>query len=139
MIKDTVSQNPQMKLLTTIPGVGPYTALTVLGEIADVKRFIGSHKLCAYAGIVPSVRNSADTVHHGHITKRGNSMLRWILTEAVHTHVRYAPNSDLTNFYKHRLAKKRGTSKATVAAASKLLRIIYWVSKENRGYVQCHT
>ena len=72
MIKDTVSQNSQMKLLTTIPGVGPYTALTVLAEIADVKRFVGSHKLCVYAGIVPAVRNSADTVHHGHITKRGN-------------------------------------------------------------------
>ena len=54
MIKDTVSQNSQMKLLTTIPGVGPYTALTVLAEIADVKRFVGSHNLCAYAGIAGS-------------------------------------------------------------------------------------
>ena len=65
-------------------------------------------------------------------------MSRWILVEAVHSHVRYAPNSDLTNFYK-RLAKKRGTSKAAVAAASKLLRIMYRMLKENRGYVQCHT
>ena len=55
-----------------------------------------------------------------------------------HTHVRYAnDDSDITKFYR-RLAKKRGTSKATVAAASKLLRVIYWMLKEKREFVQCY-
>ena len=94
------------------------------------------HKLCAYAGIVPSVRNSADTIHHGNITRRGSGMLRWVLVEAIHSHTRHANNSVITKFYK-RLAKKRGASKAAVAAASKLLRIIYWMLKNNMTFEQC--
>ena len=65
-------------------------------------------------------------------------MMRWLLVEAVHTHVRYAPDSDITKFYK-RLAKKRGTSKAAVAVASKMLRVIYWMLKEKREFVACHS
>lgn len=120
--------------LKTIPGVGDYTALVMAAEIGDLSRFSGSHQLCAYAGIVPSVRSSADTTHHGRITKRGSKMMRWVLVEAVHTHVRHAPDTDLSIFYK-RIRKKRGTSKAAVAAASKLLRIIYWMLREGKDFV----
>jgi len=138
MIRRIVINNSDASLLTTIPGIGFYTALAILSEIADISRFSDSHKLCAYAGIVPSVRNSADTIHHGRITKRGSNILRWVIVESIHTHVRYAnDDSDITKFYR-RLAKKRGTSKATVAAASKLLRVIYWMLKEKREFVQCY-
>ena len=53
--------------------------------------------------------------------------------ECVHTHVRTEKESNLTKFYTN-LAKKRGSSKAAVASASKLLRIIYWILKEKRPY-----
>ncbi len=63
-------------------------------------------------------------------------MLRWVLVESVHIHTRHAKDSNITKFYK-RLAKKRGTSKAAVAAASKLLRVIYWMLKYNMTFEQC--
>jgi len=136
MVREAVRNNPEARLLTSIPGVGPYTALVLVAEIGDVSRYADSHKLCAYAGIVPSVRNSADTVHHGRITKWGSHMMRWVLVEAVHTHARCAKGSSVTAFYR-RLAKTRGTSKAAVAAASKLLRVIYWMLKEKREFKEC--
>ena len=123
--------------LKGIPGVGEYIALALLAEIGDISRFPDPHRLCAYAGIVPSVRSSADTVHHGRITRRGSRMLRWVLVEAVHTHVRVAPGTDLSRFYR-RLAKKRGRSKAAVAAASKLLRIVYHVLERGEAYSPHH-
>ncbi len=135
MIRRMVNDNPDVCILTSISGVGPYTALSIFSEIAEISRFSNSRKLCAYAGIVPSVRNSADTIHHGRITKRGSTMLRWLLVEAIHAHVRYAPDSDITKFY-NRIKKKRGSSKAAVAGASKLLRVIYWMLKERREFVQ---
>ncbi len=135
MIRRMVNDNPDVCILISTPGVGPYTALSIFSEIAEISRFSNSHKLCAYAGIVPSVRNSADTIHHGRITKRGSTMLRWLLVEAIHAHVRYAPDSDITKFY-NRIKKKRGSSKAAVAGASKLLRVIYWMLKERREFVQ---
>ncbi|RNJ75979.1 MAG: IS110 family transposase [Nitrosopumilus sp. D6] len=132
-IRAITSASEEACRLKTIPGVGDYTALVMTAEIGDKSRFLNSHQLCAYAGIVPSVRNSADTIHHGNITKRGSKMMRWALVEAVHTHVRRFPETDLSIFYK-RLEKKRGRSKATVAAASKLLRIMYWMLKEGKDF-----
>ncbi len=136
-IKSAVADSPDAVLLQTIPGFGSYTALTMASEIDGVDRFADSHKLCAYAGMVPSVRNSADTIHHGRITKRGSPMMRWLLVESVHSHVRHAPSdSPISVFYK-RVAKKRGMSKAAVAAASKMLRISYWMLKKRMTFKQC--
>ena len=123
-IKEIVQDTKEMRLLTTIPGIGNYSALVLMAEIGDIHRFSTARELCSYAGLVPSVRNSADKVMHGNITKRGSKMMRWILTEAVHSHMRYNPKSPITLFY-NRIKKRRGTSKATVAAAAKLLRWIY--------------
>ncbi len=136
-IKSAVADNPDAVLLQTIPGFGSYTALTMASEIDGVDRFADSHKLCAYAGLVPSVRNSADTVHYGRITKRGSSMMRWLLVESVHSHVRYASSDSPISVFYRRTARKRGMSKATVAAASKLLRISYWMLKKRMAFKQC--
>lgn len=130
-----VKTSPDAILIKSIPGFGDYSSLVISSEIADMQRFNDSHKLCAYAGVVPSVRNSADTIHHGSITKRGSMTFRWVLTECVHTYAIHAKNSDITKFY-NRIKKKRGTSKAAAAAASKILRVIYWMLKERREFVQ---
>ncbi|MDI1496088.1 MAG: Transposase [Cenarchaeum symbiont of Oopsacas minuta] len=55
----------QVEILKTIPGIADFTALTIASEI---ERFSDPEKLKSYAGLAPSVRNSADVVHHGHIT-----------------------------------------------------------------------
>lgn len=130
-----VRTSPDAMLIKSIPGVGDYSSLVISSEIAGIDRFNDSHKLCAYAGVVPSVRNSADTIHHGSITKRGSMTLRWVLTECIHTHAIHAKDSDITQFY-NRIKKKRGSSKAAVAGASKILRVIYWMLKERREFVQ---
>ncbi len=133
-ISDAVKKNPDAMLINTIPGVGNYSALVIASCIDGIDRFIRSEKLSAYAGLVPSVRSSGETAHYGRITRRGDPLLRWIMTECIHSHAKYAKDSDVTKFYR-RLAKKRGTSKAAVAAASKMLRVIYWMLKEKRGFV----
>ena len=133
-IAEAVKNNHDAILLKSIPGVGDYTALIIASAIDGIERFHSSEKLSAYAGIVPSVRSSADIAHHGRITRRGSNILRWILVECVHSHVRFAPSSDVSMFY-YRIRKKRGGSKAAVAAASKLLHVIWWMLKENREFV----
>ena len=129
-----VKESRYAQLLLTIPGVGEYTALTIAAEIGDITRFSSPEKLCSYAGIVPSVRNSADKVIHGRITKRGNNMMRWVLAEAVRSHLRNAPDSDITKFYK-KISKKKSMGKATIAAATKMLTVMYYMLLENRAFV----
>lgn len=55
------------RILTTIPGVSYFSALTIIAEIATVERFPSSGKLCPYAGLVPSVNQSGSKEAHGPI------------------------------------------------------------------------
>lgn len=66
-------------LVSLLPSVGPQTAMTLVHELGDVRRFRNARAVACYAGLVPRVANSADKSHHGRVTKRGNPELRWIL------------------------------------------------------------
>ena len=71
-------KNDELKILTSIPGVGVYSACLIYAEIGDIKRFSHSEKLCSYAGLVPSTHQSGVYTKHGRITKEGSRYLRWI-------------------------------------------------------------
>jgi transposase len=130
-----VKENDIARLLMTIPGIGHYSSLLIVSEIGDINRFPDSCHLCSYAGLVPSTHSSGGVTHYGSsITKTGSKHLRWIMLECVHAHIRNDKNSNITQFYQS-LAKKKGNSKAAVAAAAKLLKVVYWVMKERREYV----
>jgi transposase len=129
-----LAQEDEMaKLLMTIPGVGYYSALLIVSEVGDINRFPDSYHLCSYAGLVPSTHSSGGSTYHGSITKTGSKYLRWVMLECVHAHIRNEKNSNIAQFY-HRISKKKGNSKAAVAAASKLLKVVYWILKERRMY-----
>jgi transposase len=126
-------QDEMAKLLMTIPGIGYYSAILIISEIGDINRFPDSYHLCPYTGLVPSTHSSGGITYHGKITKTGSKYLRWIMLECFHAHIRTDKNSNITQFYE-RLAKKKGSPKAPVAAASKLLKVVYWVMKEKIEY-----
>jgi transposase len=109
--------DPRIKILMTLPGVGQLTAMTVLAEIGDITRFPTARKLCAWAGLTPTVRNSDRKVRHGHITKQGSVWVRWILAEAAQ---RAKRDPAFAATYAA-IAHRRGRGIATVAIARKLL------------------
>jgi transposase len=43
--------DPLVKVLTQLPGVGPFTAPVILAEIGDVSRFGSVRKLASWAGL----------------------------------------------------------------------------------------
>ena len=107
--------------LQTIPGIGLFSAMVIYSEIGDIERFNDSGKIISYVGMIPSVRQSSDIIHHGGITYQGSRYLRWIIVEALHSHMINDPGSKITSFYKH-LAKRKGKSKAIIAASNKCKR-----------------
>jgi hypothetical protein len=50
--------------------------------------------------MIPSVLNASDIIHHGRITYQGSSYLRWIIVEALHSHMINDPGSAITSFLK---------------------------------------
>jgi transposase len=121
------------KLLMTIPGVSFYSALLIVSEVGDVNRFPDSDSLVAYAGLVPSTHSSGGTTFHGRITKTGSPYLRWILGQCTRINIRNEPDGRLALFY-NRLARKKGSQKAIVAATAKMLRIVFWMLRDRQPY-----
>jgi transposase len=123
--------DPDVRLLMTIPGVGYYIGLLIKAEIGDVSRFSSGDHLASYAGLVPGTKSSGGVTHHGRITKEGSSWLRWAMVEAVHSHLRY--DTPVTRLY-HRVAERRGSPTAKVATARKLVTVCYSVLKRGKPY-----
>jgi transposase len=109
--------DPQVKVLTTLPGVGEFTALVMLAEIGDISRFPTARKLASWAGLTPTVRGSDLKVRHGHISKQGSVWLRWALNQAAQAAKR---SPEFAATYSG-IAKRRGKKIATIAIARKLL------------------
>ena len=120
---------PEQTVQLTVPagGISLHHVRTVHGSVP--------YNLSAYFGVTPSERSSADVVRYGRITKTGSPTIRWLLSEAVLTHVTHV-DTDISRFYL-RLRKEMPAKKALVATVSKLLRIVYWMLKKNLSFVNC--
>src|SRR5712672_2908529 len=116
-LRQHAKADPRVKTLTTLPGVGQFTALVMLAEIGDISRFPNARKLASWAGLTPTVRGSDLTVRHGHISKQGSAWLRWVMNQAAQTAKR-SPEFSATYAA---IAKRRGKKIATIAIARKLL------------------
>lgn len=84
------SQVAVIRALQAFRGIGFLSAVTIVAEAGDLRRFRTAPQLMAYAGTVPSESSSGAKQHRGPITKTGNSLLRHVFGEAAH-HARHAP------------------------------------------------
>jgi transposase len=132
-IETLCRHNQQAMLLTSIPGISYYSAMTILTETGDITRFPSPKKLCNYAGLVPRTIQSGTHLYHGRILKECNQHLKWILNQDVHSYIRHCPNSPITKLY-HRVEQKKGANKATVAASRKLLTCIWHMLMKNETF-----
>ena len=108
-----------VQLLMTIPGVNFYSAIGLLAEIGDIKRFKDKQHLASYAGVVPRADNSGDKVSDGRPVKKGNLQLKSFLCTAVKGMLKAGQETAVTKFYREK-AKVQPAQKATVGAARKL-------------------
>lgn len=79
-----------VKKLSCLIGVKTHTALSMIVEIGDFKRFAEAEKLAAFLGLVPGENSSGGKTVRGSITKAGNSHLRRLLVEAAQCYTRGA-------------------------------------------------
>jgi transposase len=126
-----VSEDEKAKLLDTLPGIAPYTALFLSSAFDNVDRFPDSKHACAYLGLVPSLYQTGDVSFTGHITRDGNKFLRRNLVECARVAVR--KDVHLKEFYL-KLRRKRGERKALIAVARKMVSYAYWMLKRNQTY-----
>jgi len=128
-------------------GIKTLTAMTILTEVGDVRRFRTASGFMAYTGLIPSERSSGEVERRGPITRVGNTYLRRVLVEAA-WHYRHDAGADLIlrrrrqgqnpvlvgiavkaqhRLHKKfwRIAAKKHTNKAVVAVARELAGFIW--------------
>lgn len=105
------------------PGVGPVTALAFVLTIGPVERFRRSKQVVSYLGLNPREHSSGGRQRLGSISKQGNSMMRYLLSEAAQTAAR--KDEELRRDYQ-RLKFRRGSGVAKIAIARKLAVRLYW-------------
>ena len=119
--------------IQAISGVGPVLAAVFVAEIGDVGRFPSPDRLSSWAGLTPRHRESDTKVRRGSITKQGSKLVRWAAVEAVsHNH----SGGEIRTEY-HRIAERRGRNIGRVAAARKVLSLVYFRLPD--GEIRCLT
>ena len=132
-VSEQAQRREDAVLLMTHPGIGPVTSLAFVLAIGPIARFPRSKKIASYLGLNPTEESSGGRRRLGAIRKQGNTMVRWLLIEAVYPAVRRDP--ELRQDYQ-RLKFRRGHAVAKVAIARKLAVRMYWMLRSGAAYAQ---
>jgi transposase len=124
-------KRPDVLRLMTHPGVGSLTALAYVLIIGTPERFHCGKQVGTYVGMIPSEDSSGGKQRLGHISKQGNSLLRFLLVEAAQAAARINP--DWRRRYIH-LAIRRHKSIAKVALGRRLGVRLYWMWRNSCEY-----
>jgi transposase len=115
-------------LIDQIYGVGELTAITILAELGDPRRFANSRDVVRYAGLDITVYQSDDHRAPGHLSRQGPPALRWALYEAAQV-ARAGTRSPDRQYYLD-TAQRIGGNRACIAIARKLLKRSYHILKQ---------
>lgn len=129
-IQTHLAQFPQT--LTSVTGIGPVLAATILSEIGDVKRFPSADHLVAFCGLGLSESQSGQFTGRRFLSRRGSPHLREAFYQAALVAVEYDPH--LGAYFHRRVKQGLSKRRAVLAVARKLIRITYALLKTGQTY-----
>ena len=113
----------RVRLLDTMPGLGPRTAEAVVVHLGDPKRFRTGKQVAAYGGLVPRQYQSGEDDRRGRITKRGPAVLRKLLVQCAWAMLRY---NRWARAVFDRLSRGRARRKQAVVALARKVLVRCW-------------
>jgi transposase len=120
-------RQPGCRALMAHYGIGELTAITILAELGDCRRFSSSRQAVRYSGLDITVHQSDQRRAPGHLSRQGPPALRWALFEAAQ--VARRPTSPDRDYYTN-AAERLGANRACLAVARKLLKRSYHTLRE---------
>ncbi len=121
-LEKMAKQDARARWLQTVPGIGAYSAMVILAEVGDIARFPSKRALASYAGLTPSVRESAGKQRRGGIGHHGSGTLRWIMLQVAQVAARCSPAA---RAWIARLKRRKPVQVAKIALARKLLTAVW--------------
>lgn len=134
-IAQQVKQSEQAGRLVKARGVGDKIASAAVAFLGNGSHYRNGRHFAASLGLVPRESSSGGKQRLGHITKRGNHYLRWLLIQGAWSVIRHSDRaSDRLSRWARQVAARRGKHKAAVAVANKLARIIWAMTYHQTEY-----
>lgn len=128
-IKSAAEEDDVCRILTSIPGVGAFTALVVRAEIGDISRFRTPEQLISYCGLAPTVNQSSDNIYYGKLNRFANMFLKYVLVMRAQGMARAKQDHPMRQTYWRVLL--RGKNHAKIAVARQFARVIFSMLKNN--------
>ena len=120
-----------MQLLTSIPGIGQLTGISLATEIGPIDRFASANHLASYVGLVPMQHQSGASNRQMPIQRRAQADLRFMLIQCAWSSIR--TDTHFADLYKRKRASKPA-QKAIVAVARRLLNTVFAILKNQEPY-----
>lgn len=133
-LSKTDKYSNQVRLLSSISGIGLISAMVFASEIQDIHRFKNIDHQCSYIGLIPNTHSSGEKENIGKMTNRGNKHMKNVLIECAWMAIRNDP-ALLMSF--KRLCRTMEANKAIIRIARKLLSRIRYVLLNEKPYVTC--
>jgi transposase len=116
--------DPRVRLLRTIPGVGPRLSEAIVALLDRPERFRKAREVSAYIGMVPKELDSGETQRRGRITRQGSRLVRSLLVEVAWTGLRH--NGWVRETYQRIHGGKKSRKKIAIVAVGRRLLVRCW-------------
>ncbi len=128
-------QDERVRLLMTIPGIGPVSASAIVATVGTPDQFKSGREFAAWIGLTPLNKSSGGKERLGRITKMGDRYLRQLLVAGMTSRVRAAQaRPDRVEPWLASLLERKPLRLATVAMANKTARVIWAVLTRGEPY-----
>lgn len=135
LLEEKTSESREMvkavKLISTIPGIGFTTAITVAAELGSVERFDNARQAAASTGLTPKLNGSGGRTRAGRITKHGPKSVRRAMYIACRTVIR---NDERYKEFFERVKSNGNGMIALVALSRKLVELCWTLWATNKPY-----
>jgi transposase len=140
-IKELIALDEQLRhdvqLLDSVVGVGLVTAVTILVELGDLRRFSRARGLAAFSGLSPRQHSSGTSVHgQTRICKTGSDRARRVLHMAAMSTLRN--DNRFSRTYLKLKSRGKTHGQALGAVMRKILLVMRAVLKSNTTYIDAH-
>lgn len=134
-LREQVNQDETCCRLRAIPGFGPVLSSVIKHWMGGGQQFGCGRDASAALGLVPRQHSTGGKERLGGISKRGDAQVRSLIVHGARSVVSHADKkTDPLSLWIQQVKARRGTNKAIVALANKLIRIAWVIIARGEPY-----
>lgn len=134
-LQELLAAHPLAAIITSMPGVGPRTAIELLRTVGDGSAFASAAHIASYAGLAPATRQSGRSIKGEHQPRRGNRALKSALYLSAFASLRHPPSR---TYYDRKRAEGKSHTAALTCLARRRVDVLHAMIRDRQPYQPEH-